>query len=273
MQQWWNPVWETGRFWTPDANVSRVVARLGGLEWQGRYGQGTPFVLRSLSGWWTGGSWSGGVVPWENADGGVEGDVIAGGRTVSMRMLIFTDHGADQMEALDDLAGVWADTRWHTLEVEEQDRGIARQLRVSPVDLGDPQLISDTVASTTWTLSSADRRLLSPTGETATVTAGGVDLRNTGNARADLTVRLVGPLSNPGLSWPGGSWRLNASVGAGSSFVVDMARRVVRNPATGTHARQHASGTWWSLPPGVTRVSRTGSGTGRVEASWRSSWA
>lgn len=273
MQQWWKPVWGEPGFWTPDDRVSRVVARLGDLEWQGRYGQGSPFVLRSLSGWWSGGAWSGGPVAWDGADGGVQGDVHVGGRSVSMRFLVFTSNGAEQMDALDLLAGAWATNRWQALQVEESERGLVRQLVVSPRDLGDPELISDTVAAVSWTLTSADYPLVAPDLRKVTVPSGGVDVRNDGTYPAATTARLVGPLTNPGLSWDGGSWSYQGTVSAGQTITAEMWRRRVVDEATATHSRMRAQGSWLAVAPGTRKIKRTGSGSGRVELEWRSSWA
>ena len=273
MQQWWKPVWGAPGAWTPDQNVSRVVARLGGLEWQGRPGQGSPFVLRSLEGWWLGGAWSGGPVAWDNADGGVQGDVTVGGRTISLRFLVFTSNGREQMDALDALAGTWAANRWQALEVEETERDLVRQLVVSPRDLGEPNIISDTVASVTWVLTSATFPLVAPKVETVTVSTGGVDVRNAGTYPAETTARLVGPLTNPGLSWPGGSWSYQGTVASGHTITAEMWRRRVVDEATATHSRMLAQGSWLAIPPGATNIKRTGSGSGRIELEWRPSWS
>ena len=276
MTDWWNPVWGGTPTYHPCSPVERVNARIGGITWMGTPGPGTAFVLRSLSGWWSGGAWSGGGVDWDNADGGVEGDVFSGGRVVTLRGLIYTPSGAEQMAAFDRLAAVWAVDRWQTLIVDEPERGLSRQMRVAPRDLGDPQPISDQIAQVTWMVSSATFPLVSPTQKSAVLTSGGVSLSNDGTYPAALTVLLEGPLTNPGLSWSGGSWRYSGSVPSGTTLQVDMERRTVWNPAPSSgapHSRNLAAGTWLLLPPGLTKVSRTGSGSGTITARWRSAWA
>src|SRR5690606_29288841 len=106
-----------------------------------------------------------------------------------------------------------------------------------------------------------------------TVPPAGGGVRSIGNDRARTPVRRGGPRANPGLCWDGGSWSYQGSVASGQTILVEMWRRRVVDEATATHSRTRAQGSWLAVPPGTTNIKRTGSGSGRIELEWRSSWA
>lgn len=267
MHVWGNP-WDR-----PDPRVSRVRAELGGIEWVGRPHSGPCFLLQSLTGWWGGGAVTGGAVAHPHSDSGIQGDVSFHGRIITLRGKILTDNGGQQLDAIDDLTSIFSERRWVTMTVEEPERGLARRLEVAPVSIPEPTLVTDTVAEVSLTVESASFPLLDVVERSVVIPAGGVDLTNDGTYRADLLIQMHGYLSTPGLDWSGGHWTFDASVGAGKLIEADLTNRKVSAPDTGIHYRQYAKGTWLRLPPGTTRVRRTGTGAGTVTAVWRSAWS
>lgn len=256
-----------------DPRLTRVRVSLGSTNWVGQPHYGPCFLIRRLRGWWGGGSVRGGSVDLESASGAVRGDVFRGSRLVTISGLILTESGAQQFAAFDQLAALFATDDYLPLVVSEGERGLSRQLWVSLESAADPEPVSDLVATVSLTVRSDGFPLLSTQRQGKIITSGGVDLVNAGTYPAALTVDMVGPLTKPGLSWPGGAWTYGASIPSGTTLQADMWGRSVWDPAGSGHTRRHAAGTWLSLPPGTTRVSRTGSGSGSLTARWRSSWA
>ena len=267
MHVWGNP-------WAPpDPRISRVRVELGDIDWVGRPHVGPCFLLQSLTGWWGGGAVTGGAVAHPNSDGGIRGDVNFHGRVITLRGKILTEDGAQQMDAFDQLAGLFSESRWRTMIVDEPERGLARRLGVAPVSMPTLTPVTDRVAEVSLTVESESYPLLDTVQQSVVIPAGGVDLRNEGTYRADLLVSMVGPLTKPGLDWSGGHWTFDSSITSGLTIEVDTKTRLVQNPATGAHHRHKFTGSWLRLPPGVTRVRRTGSGAGTITATWRSSWS
>ena len=233
----------------------------------------------SLGGWdwWINGATArGGPVEWESADGGIEGDVYEDGRSIRLEGLIVERSTAALWERMEELGAVLASPRWDWMVVDEEHLGLSRQIRVCR--LARPMItpLSSRLASYTLELRSAGFPRLDTMEQSVVVPAGGVDLVNAGNHPAAVTLTMRGPLTNPGLSWPGGSWVHRGSVGSGQTITVDMWRRVVRDPATSRQSRNlvvASSTDWLRLAPGTTRVSRTGTGAGSITAAWRSSWS
>ena len=261
-----------GKPWHQDPRVSRVTAELGGLSWVGRPHAGPCFLLRSLTGWWGGGTVSGGAAAHTTSDGTTRGDTYLHNRIITLRGLILTDSGAQQFEAFDALTASVTRDRWLPLTVSEAERGIARQVTVTPVSLPDPQPISDLAATVSLTVESDDWPLLDVREQRKVVTPAGVTLQNSGTVDANVIATLRGPLTTPGLTWPGGSFRY-ATLASSQVRRIDMGREVAQNPSTGAWSAHLVTGDWLTLPPGSTTVKRTGGGAGSIELAWRSTWA
>lgn len=261
-----------GRLWsTPDPCV--VVELPGGTELVSDLDHSAPISLAEWDGWTNGGRQEGGAESWENADGGRENPVYLGGRDLAFSGHIRGRSAQHMWELMEELGSVGTSSRWGTVTVYEQHLGLERQVRAARAAKPVLTPLSSRFASYQLQLQTADWRRVAVDAQSATITAGGVVLQNLGTAPASLTLTLTGPLSNPGISWSGGAWQYSGTVASGTTLTVDLERRIVRNPATSAHSRRLASGTWLQLPPGSTTVSRTGSGSGSISASWRSSWA
>ena len=263
----WNcpPVWSV-----PDPCIA--VTLPGGLELLAGGGSGSEFTLASWDGWTNGPEVRGGGVEWEHGDGGVPGDVHLSGRNLAFEGLIKGRSANHLWELQEELGSVLTRQRWGVLRVDEEHLGLSRQVEVARGGRPTITPLSRTVARYSVQFQSASHLRLGVDEQSATITTGGTALQNIGNANSFPVVSLVGPLTNPGLSWPGGAWTYGATIPSGTTITVDMHRRTVRNRATTAHSRNLASGSWLALPPGTTQVSRTGSGAGRIELDWRSSW-
>lgn len=270
MQQYtWGSPWGC-----PDPRLSRVVAELGDTRWVGTPHYGPCFLLQRLDGWWGGGAVTGGPVPFPAGDGGVHGDVFFHGRVVTLRGKILTDNGAQQFDAFDELAAIFASTRQRTLIVEEPERDTTRTLTVAPVTLPQPQPLSDTIADVSLTVESDGYPLLDLLTQSAVLTPGeGSQIQNIGTMEADLHGTLYGPLVEPAVTVGNTTWKYQSTIPAGERRVVDFSRRRVVDPATGTPSRIFATHGWPSVPPGQSRLAMGGSGAGRGDFSWRSTWA
>lgn len=260
------PVWQT-----PDPCI--VVTLPNGLELMAGGGSGAEFTLSSWDGWTNGPDVRGGATAWESADGGIAGDVYLTGRNLVFEGLIKGRSGNHLWELQEELGSVLTRERWGTLRVDEQHLRLSRQIEVARGGRPTITPLTQQVARYQVQFQSASHLRTDVDPQEVTVPAGGVDVRNIGNAPALVTARLVGPLTNPGLSWPGGSWSYQGSVASGQTILVEMWRRRVVDEATATHSRTRAQGSWLAVPPGTTSIKRTGSGSGRVELEWRSSWA
>lgn len=253
-----------------------VVTLPGGLELVADDTSHPELTLARWEGWTSGADPRGGAVPWETADGGVEGDVHLAGLSPAFEGLISTDSPARMWELSEQIGSILTHDRWGVLRVDEAHLGLSRQVTVARG--GRPVItpLTETVARYQVQFQSTSPLRLDVVEQSVAVPAGGVDLVNAGNHPAAVTLTLRGPLTNPGLSWPGGSWVYRGSVGSGQTIGVDMARRVVRDPATSKQSRNlvvASSTDWLRLAPGTTRVSRTGTGAGSITAAWRSTWS
>lgn len=247
-----------------------IIVEIGGIEILSS-GAGEGYRLTGISGWEGGAPATGGPVPYEAGDGAIRGDVFYGPRTIVLEGSIRARTHADLSEMIADLSSLG---RYETLKVDEEFHlGWVRQVEVTrlrPVEITPRGPKS---AIFTMTLETVDWRRVEPNLQTALIVPGGTPVRNLGTAPSALTLHMVGPLTNPGITWYQNAWQYSGSIPAGTTISVDMERRVVRNPATTAHSRRLASGSWLSPMPGLTTVWRTGSGSGTITARWRSSWA
>lgn len=258
--------------WHPTSEPCTVVS-LGDIDMvssgAGLYGLTSP-----IDGWANSGTSSGGPVGWDTADGGIMGDAWFQGRSLTIEGDIEARDHAEYAEAVERLGAVLTYPRTGVLRVDEVVHlGLVRQIEVTRTRPVQISALGDSYGIFTLQLEAADFVRTDVDLQSVTVPAGGVDVRNIGGAPAATTARLVGPLTNPGLSWPGGSWSYQGSVASGQTILAEMWRRRVVDEATATHSRTRAQGSWLAVPPGTTRISRTGTGSGRVELEWRSSWA
>lgn len=232
-----------------------------------------PIGFERLEGWEGGVAAHGGPEPWESADGGVMGAVYFGPRTITIEGDISAPTHEEYAELAAELGAVLSQPRVAMLTVDESIHlGLVRQVQVTKTRPVQISQIGHRHGVFTLTVEAASHLRESVDEQSMTVTAAGVQMRNIGTAAARPVVSLVGPLTSPGLSWPGGAWSYSGTIPSGTTITVDMARRTVRNLATAAHSRNFAAGSWLSLPPGDTLVKRTGSGSGRIEARWRSAW-
>lgn len=267
--------WEPTPAWVPAPDPCVVVTLPGGVELLADPARSqAEYTLAGWSGWDEGTEPRGGVVPWPIADGGIEGDVHYSGRNLEFHGLIVGQSPQHYWELRERLGSVLADTRWGLLTVDEDHLGLSRQVRVARggrATFGTP--MSDRVGTYQIQFQSATHLRVAVDLQTAALTTGGVTAANVGSASASVTAVLRGPLTNPGISWPGGAWQYSGTVASGQRLNVFMDERRIQDPATTTQYRRNASGSWLSLPPGETVVSRTGTGGGSVTLEWRSSWA
>jgi hypothetical protein len=261
--------------WLPAPDPCVLVTLPGGVELAADPGRsGAEYTLAAWSGWDEGTEVTGGATPWGTADGGVPGDVYLQGRNLSFSGLIVGRSPQHYWGLRQELGAVLTNGRWGVLRVDEDHLGLSRQVTVArggrPV-LGPP--LSDRVGEYQVQFQSADSLRTDVDLQTVTVPTGGVDLGNIGNMPSQVSALLVGPLANPGLSWAGGAWTYQGSVASGQRILVQMWRRRVVDLATASHSRTRAQGSWLYVQPGGMRVSRTGTGSGRIELEWRSSWS
>lgn len=226
-----------------------------------------------LEGWTGGTAAAGGPVPWGNADGGVHGDVFFGPRTITIEGDIDAPDHESFADLVEEVGAVLTRPRRDLLVVDESVHlGLVRQVEV--VRLRPPMItqLGTRHAVFTVTLEAASHLRVDDAEQSAAITAAGTAMQNIGNANSFPVVSLVGPLTNPGLTWPGGAWTYNATIPSGTTITVEMDRRRVRNFANTAHSRNVVSGSWLALPPGTTTVTRTGTGSGSITAKWRSTW-
>ena len=265
----WNcpPVWSV-----PDPCIA--VTLPGGLELLAGGGSGAEFTLSSWDGWTTGPDVRGGATTRDTADGGIAGDVYLAGRNLVFEGLIKGRSGNHLWELQEELGSVLTRERWGTLRVDEDHLGLSRQIEVARGGRPTITPLTQQVARYQVQFQSYSPLRVGVDEQSATVTPGsGTQIRNIGNMDAGLSAILFGPLTNPTVTIGSVTWQYQATIPAGERRVVDFARRRVVDPDTGVPSRILATHGWPSVPPGESRLSLGGSGTGRAEFSWRSSWA
>lgn len=233
-----------------------------------------PVRLTGWQGWTEGPDQRGGPVSHETADGGIQGQVYADGREITLEGSVIVGTHAELEEHLDALRAVLRGQRWDWLRVEERHLGVERMVSVARLARPLINRTGPTSAVFTLRLAAAGSRLLDQAASLVTLRDGETrELVNVGDAPADLSAMIYGPFTGDvTLSWPGGAWTLKGGLPDGARRAVDFPRRIVRDPATSVLWRLSASGAWPSLPPGRTEFTVTGAGGGHIDIGWRSSW-
>ena len=211
---------------------------------------------------------------YEHADGGVESPVRMLGRSITVEGDILAESHQDLEYRMEELGTILTRPRWDWLTVDEEELGLSRQIKVWRPRRPMITRHGTTFATFTLQLEAAAFPRLAVTRSVVNLPVGQrATLANEGTTDADLTMTLVGPLRDVRLYWMGGAWAYTQEIPAGVKRVVEFSRHVVYDPANGKHSRLSAVGSWLKLPPGATTVSLGGTGAGRAEFTWRSSWA
>lgn len=231
------------------------------------------YGITAVEGWESADA-SGGTIPNRYSDGGIEGEVLMGSRSIVIEGDIDAPSHEEFLKARAGLERVLTSPRWDWLRVTHHDEDM--QIRVSRLRRPQVTPMGPSYGIFTLQLESAgyprlgvDEGLVSiPLGSSAPVV-------NAGDYPAVLEAMFYGPLTQPRLRFGGdlpGTWRYGANINAGQRLQVEFDRRIVRNPDTQGHSRVYASGDWPRLTPGQTTFHLEGSGSGRVELKWRSAW-
>lgn len=261
------PIWQV-----PDSCI--VVTLPNGLELMAAQGKGVEFSLSSWDGWTNGPDVRGGAEPWESADGGVRGDVFLSGLNLVFEGLIKGRSGNHLWELQEELGSVLTQQRWGTLRVDEEHLGLSRQIEVARGGRPTITPLTRRLARYQVQFQSHSPFRLGVDQQSAALAPGeGSQIQNIGTMEADLHGTLYGPLVEPAVTVGNTTWKYQSTIPAGERRVVDFSRRRVVDPATGTPSRIFATHGWPSVPPGESRLAMGGSGTGRGEFSWRSTWA
>lgn len=255
-----------------------TIFTLQGLDFITSGSWDTPYGVEAVTGWGDGSAATGGPVAWDTADGGVESDVHYGPMTITIEGDIDARTHQEYADAVQALKTVLKRPRWDWLVGDESVHlGVVRQVRVTRTRPVQVTQLGATYGIFTLQLESASAVLLGSDPQSVTISTAGTPMKNIGDADADLSLTLVGPLTDPGISWPGGAWSYGGSVAAGQTLSVDLTRRTVRDPATTGHSRNDVlglgAGSWPRLAPGTTVFTRTGTGSGTISMGWRSAWS
>lgn len=263
-------MYQCGYAWHPDPCI---ILALQGLE---IVSDGSGAVgFSSIEGWAGGTAATGGPVARAAADGGVDGEVFFGPRTITIEGDIDAPDHDEFALLVEEVGSVLTMPRRDLLVVDESVHlGLVRQVEV--VRMRPPMItqLGPRHAIFTLTLESASHLRLDADEQSVTVTPGnGVQVRNIGTMDASLYATLHGPLTDPAVTVGSTTWAYQSTIPAGKRRIVDFTRRRVVDPETGAHSRLFATHGWPSIPPGESRLAMGGTGSGRGEFSWRSTWA
>lgn len=97
---------------------------------------------------------------------------------------------------------------------------------------------------------------------------------NSGNADADWTATLTGPLNSASilLVETGQMLTYNGAIPSGSSVVLSPQSRTVTLNGVSAFQNLDVTSEWFQLAPGTSTMRLLGSGTGTLTISWRSAW-
>lgn len=237
---------------------------------------GFAFELDSWSGWWGGRTPTTDTQQSPTGDGTLDGSGTFSGRTITLNGQVLANRDASTMAALHAAGDVFSavlagETRTGTLRVEERMLGLTREC--------DVRLAGTTpdFGIVAWGLASWGLYLYAPdplrygVGATRINRGQTVRVENRGTAMSRPMVDLFGPLTNPTISYYGGTLRLTLDLPAGSAVTVDMRRRVVLNQQGGKTFTPTAGG-WPHVLPGGGDITLGGTGTGYAYVRRASAW-
>lgn len=233
-----------------------------------------------MNGWWgwrEGPEVKSGETQWEDADGGYIDDPLFGGRDLEFSGIM---RGRDEahlhqmMEALG--AVLTTGDRVGSLVVREQLLKLERRVSVRRGGRPVMKQVSETLATWSAQFTSSEWRRVHVTESNVTLSTSGSNVQNIGNAEAVTILDMRGPLNaGVGIDWPGGSWRYSLPIASGKRVLVYMDERLVAEAGSSDRSRGAVggSGNWLYLPPGTTKVTRVGGGSGNMLLRWRHSWS
>ena len=246
-----------------------------GGEWPG-----ASYGLSDWDGWDNGVDAVGGPVAYPSDDGGIETVVAMKPRTITLEGDITARDWGELQRMIDRMGKVLTRPRWDWMTVTARalDGGIGLERMIRVCRLVRPKITPTTPTSAVFTLElqAADWRKVDTVQSTQSIRNGQTkSLANDGDEDADLFCTLAGPMTNPTLTWPGGSWQLMATIGAGETRTVTS--RSVRDPATSAAYLHKVVGVWPSVPSessvGVAFSCTGATSATEVKLSWRSTWS
>lgn len=258
-------------------SLTRPVCLEVSLQGITMHGEGDSLygLTAPIEGWGGGVSTRGGVEDYHDADGGFPTEVLYGGRDMVVEgEIVAPDHRA-LFAAKEQLETLLSTPREDWLRVREEHLGMDRQILVHRPRPVQVTLFGHRHGIFTMSLRSATYPRLAVEESELVLSPGGSGRQeNVGDYPAALSLYLTGPLTNPRLTWSSTFWwQFNGTIPAGETRIVDMTRRMIRNPARGTRLDLAGTGTWPKVDPGYRTVSMSGTGSGAARMVWRSAWA
>lgn len=234
-----------------------------------------PLRLHGIEGWGGGSATRGGFSEYPDADGGFPTEVTYSGRDITIEGSVrATDHH-DLWRMREQIETLLTSPREDWLRVRDSHLNLDRQILVHRARPSQVTLRGPRYGIFTLSLRSATYpRLAVDESELVLRPGGSGRQENVGDYPANMSVLLNGPLTNPRLTWSSQFWwQFNGTIPSGETRVVDMTRRIIRNPAAGTRLDLAGTGTWPKVDPGYRTVAMSGTGSGSARLVWRSSWA
>lgn len=257
-------------------HLSRPVCLEVSLQGVTMHGEGDSlYGVTSLDGWAGGAASRGGVEEYPDTDGGFPTDVTYTGREITVEGEILAPSHDALWKAREELETLLTSPREDWLRVRDSLTAPERQILVHRPRPVQVSLFGDRYGIFTLSLRSATYpRLAVEESELVLRPGGSGRQENVGDYPAAMSVFLTGPLTNPRLTWSSMFWwQFNGTIPSGETRVVDMTRRMIRNPAAGTRLDLAGTGTWPKVDPGYRTVVMSGTGSGSARLVWRSSWA
>lgn len=266
----WQPYESMGCQPTPEC----LTIELDGLTFTGRAPRGAGYGLTGWSGFIEAPDTKGGASPYESADGGHETPVYHQGRTITLEGVAVATSRQELWEMITSLGRILTSLRWGLMVATEDALGLSRGIKVRRTRAPKITFTSWTTAIFTIELESASFEKSGTVQREVKFTPGqSFAIENVGDWPARAYGELVGPLTNPVLSFPGGQWRYTGNVPTGERRLVNFTERNVTDPANARAFRTSASGEWPKIQPGTATYSLAGAGAGQFILRWFDAWS